>query len=152
MAESQPWYAAYPPPRSEPVALKREDVLALMRNKVAGRDYVLVDLRRVDHEGGTICGSINLPAQSLYLSLGTLYTMFKAAEVTTVIWYCGSSRGRGSRAAAWFADYISDHAGGADTEMQSVILEGGIKGWAAAGKEFTALMDGYDEDVWKAAS
>ena len=82
------------------------------------RDFVLVDLRRVDHEvrrnpppcvlpplalagrccchfavdiyqqGGTIRGSINLPAQSLYPTLPTLYSVLKAASVRKVIWYC----------------------------------------------------------------
>jgi arsenical-resistance protein 2 len=32
--------------------------------------------------------------------------------------------------------------------MQSLILEGGIKGWAAAGPEYTELMDEYDANVW----
>lgn len=33
--------------------------------------------------------SINLPAQSLYNSLETVYTLFKAAGVQKVVWYCG---------------------------------------------------------------
>lgn len=48
-----PWHAAYPAPRnSQPEAIRREDVLEIMKlgqNK-AGKDYVLVDLRRNDHE------------------------------------------------------------------------------------------------------
>lgn len=43
------------------------------------------------HQGGTIRGSINLPAQSLYTSMPTLYTVFKAAGIRNVIWYCGAS-------------------------------------------------------------
>lgn len=31
--------------------------------------------------------------------------------------------------------------------MQSIILTGGIKGWAAAGGEFVEWMDGYVEGV-----
>ncbi len=84
-------------------------------------DFLLIDLRRNDHEvwarpswvlyafmpymlswlvcedvhadvgleqGGTIRGSINLPAQSLYPTIPTLYTVFKAACIHTIIWYC----------------------------------------------------------------
>ena len=40
-------------------------------------------------KGGTIHGSINLPAQSLYPTIPALYTLFKKAKVTSVIWYCG---------------------------------------------------------------
>jgi arsenical-resistance protein 2 len=35
-----------------------------------------------------------------------------------------------------------------DTEMKSMALAGGVKGWAAAGKEFVEWMDEYDEAVW----
>lgn len=42
-------------------------------------------------QGGTIRGSINLPAQSLYHAIPTLYTMFAAAKLASVIWYCGES-------------------------------------------------------------
>jgi arsenical-resistance protein 2 len=86
-----------------------------------------------------------LPAQSLYPTIPTLYSLFQAAKVQKVIWYCGSSQGRGSRAAGWFADHIDDQG---DKEMKSLILIGGIKGWAGAGPEYTDHMDGFDASVW----
>ena len=98
--------------------------MKLGQNK-AGKDYVLVDLRRNDHEGGTIHGSINLPAQNLYPTIPTLYAIFKAAGLSKIIWYCSSSKGRGTRAASWFADYIEDQK---DEQMQSLVLVEGIKG------------------------
>ncbi|KAK5662566.1 hypothetical protein OQA88_8479 [Cercophora sp. LCS_1] len=140
-----PWHAAFPAPKAQPGGMSKEAVLELIRSAVAGRDYVLVDLRRIDHEGGTIRGSINLPAQSLYPSIPTLYTMFKAAGVPKVLWYCGSSGGRGTRAAAWFADYIQDQQ---DAKMESLILQGGIKGWARGGPQFVEQMLGYDASYW----
>jgi len=33
--------------------------------------------------------------------------------------------------------------------MESLILEGGIKGWVKAGPEYVEQMDGYDAEVWK---
>jgi arsenical-resistance protein 2 len=33
--------------------------------------------------------------------------------------------------------------------MRSMILEGGIKGWATGGPEYVNEMEGYEEDVWK---
>ncbi|RGP72487.1 oxidoreductase [Fusarium sporotrichioides] len=144
-----PWHAAYPPPRNKsPAAMTRQDVLEMIRdsNNIAGRNYVLVDLRRADHEGGTIRGSVNLPAQSLYPVIPTIYTLFKSAGVRKVIWYCSSSRGRGSRAAGWFKDYIDDRG---DSGMESLILFEGIAGWAKAGGEFVEWMDEYDAAVWE---
>lgn len=58
----------------------------------------------------------------------------------------GSSRGRGNRAAAWFADYIDEQQ---DTSMHSLVLEGGIKAWAAEKGEFVQYMQEYDESKWQ---
>ncbi|RYP18975.1 hypothetical protein DL767_009723 [Monosporascus sp. MG133] len=112
----KPWHEAYPAPKEvNPKTITRAELLALMKENggsISGKDFVLVDLRRMDHkvihikidldyklrrsnsrcrehQGGTIRGSINLPAQSLYPSIPTLYEIFKAAGVRKVIWYCG---------------------------------------------------------------
>ncbi|KAI0485114.1 Rhodanese-like protein [Xylariaceae sp. FL0804] len=171
-AEAPPWHAAYPSPRTtEPGAVTRDEVMEMLRG--ARRDFVLVDLRRNDYEGGMIRGSINLPAQSLYPTIPALYELFRAAGVRRVVWFCGSSRGRGTRAAGWFADHVRERhnsggggGGGVDGDdngdgdgkgkgegegegaIQSVILEGGIKGWATAGREFVELMDDYVPGYW----
>ncbi|KAL2170376.1 hypothetical protein VTG60DRAFT_4962 [Thermothelomyces hinnuleus] len=144
-----PWYAAYPAPKSEVVTISREEVLEMLKTTpLEKRDFVLVDLRRNDFEGGTIRGSINLPAQSLPLTLPSVYATFKAAGMRKVIFYCGSSTGRGSRATGWLADHIAEVG---DKDMKSLALAGGIKGWAAAGPEYVAWMDGYDAAVWEKA-
>lgn len=115
-------------------------------------------------QGGTIKGSINLPAQSLYPTIPYLYNLFSAAGVKTIVWYCGkmplqlllrprnveawpgSSVGRGGRAAGWFQDYIKDQGG--EGVMESSTLEGGIKGWVAAGEDYVTLVDGYESSAW----
>lgn len=50
--EQQPWHAAYPKPISTTVFLPQAAILEWMESseKIAGRDFVLVDLRRNDHE------------------------------------------------------------------------------------------------------
>ncbi|KAK3307857.1 Rhodanese-like domain-containing protein [Chaetomium strumarium] len=145
-ASEAPWYAAYPAPKSEVATISREEVLEMLKTTpLEKRDFILVDLRRNDFEGGTIRGSINLPAQSLYPTLPTLYALFKAAGLQKVIFYCGSSTGRGSRATAWLADHLASVG---DTTMKSLALAGGIKGWAAAGQEYVEWMDEYDPAVW----
>ncbi|KAL3463929.1 Rhodanese-like domain-containing protein [Aspergillus heterothallicus] len=149
--EEIPWHAAFPAPRTtNPPALPRETVLQWLTEgtKTPGADFLLVDLRRTDFEGGSIKGSLNLPAQSLYPTLPTLYSLVKKAGVRDVAFYCGSSAGRGTRAAGWFADYLAEK-GVADGDVKSWKLEGGIKGWVGAGEEYTKLMDGFDEKVWK---
>jgi hypothetical protein len=112
----------------------------------------------------------------MYHSIPMLYQLFSRASIQTAIWFCGrylisrrpvskadlrvhrraratktesacpgSSAGRGPRAAAWFGEYIDAQG---DTTMRSMILEGGIKGWVAAGQEYIDCMDGFDEEAW----
>ena len=40
-------------------------------------------------QGGTILTSLNLPAQSMYPSMPTLYALCVAAGVKSVVFYCG---------------------------------------------------------------
>lgn len=50
---STPWHAAYPTPKSQQVeSMTCDTLLEMIKNdeSVVGRDYALVDLRRVDHE------------------------------------------------------------------------------------------------------
>jgi arsenical-resistance protein 2 len=75
--------------------------------------------------------------------------------------FVGSSRGRGTRCSGWFADYIAENGETADyiddteetgveaTDIQSLTLEGGIKGWVKAGDEYTQELDGYKPAYWK---
>jgi arsenical-resistance protein 2 len=44
-----------------------------------------------------------------------------------------------------FGDYLTEQQ---YDGTQSMILTGGIKGWAKAGKEYVDLMDEYDASVW----
>ena len=51
-AQPAPWHGAYPDPKAEAVFISREDLLGLLLDPgtVAGTDFVLVDLRRNDHQ------------------------------------------------------------------------------------------------------
>lgn len=63
------------------------------RTKAAGghtqKDFLLVDVRRNDWEGGTIATSVNLPAQSFYHTRSGVYQLCKQAGIKKVIFYCG---------------------------------------------------------------
>jgi arsenical-resistance protein 2 len=58
----------------------------------------------------------------------------------------GSSKGRGTRGAAWFADYLEDQG---NKDIQSLVLAEGIKGWVGAGPEYTDLMLEFNSKVWE---
>ncbi|KAK5940497.1 hypothetical protein PMZ80_006913 [Knufia obscura] len=151
--ESPPWHAAFPAPKATPGAVTASQLLQMIQQfKASGQPtYMLVDVRRNDHEGGTVSTSVNLPAQSMYYSLSTLVALVKATgSVKSVIFYCGSSRGRGPRSAGWFQDALDQHG---IEDIKSYILEGGIKGWVKQGRqsghqEMLTLTEGYEPGYW----
>jgi len=133
----EPWHAAYPSPISKPDIITRAETLHLLETATPGKDFILVDVRRTDFEGGTIRHSINLPAQSLYPTLPAVYTLCSSVPVSKLIFYCGSSHGRGPRAAGWLQDFIDARG---NTSMRALVLEGGIKGWVEAGGEYVEMI------------
>lgn len=137
----KPWHEAYPPPQATPSSITPSLLMGLIYKSTGTPEYVLIDVRRNDHEGGTILSSINLPAQSLHPSITVLLDLFAAAGVKYIISYCGASRGRGPRCAGWFADGIKQK--GLDGQIQSSVLEGGIKGWIRTGREL--ITHGHQE-------
>ncbi|KAK4129831.1 hypothetical protein N657DRAFT_653100 [Parathielavia appendiculata] len=63
--------------------------------------------------------------------------------IKRVVFYCGSSLGRGPRCAAWLQDYVNE-AGG---DLKSEVMVGGVRGWVQA--YGGGMMDGYDEKAWR---
>lgn len=57
----------------------------------------------------------------------------------------GSSRGRGSRAAGWFQDLLTEKG---DSDIASLVLVEGIAGWAKGGAEYIKWIDEYDPEIW----
>ncbi|KAF1968962.1 hypothetical protein BU23DRAFT_557993 [Bimuria novae-zelandiae CBS 107.79] len=80
------WYDAFPAPKTIAPLLTRDVALS----NLSSSDLLLVDMRRTDYEGGTIKGSLNLPAQSFYMNRAVLYDLCKRAGVKKVAFYCGT--------------------------------------------------------------
>jgi len=122
------WWDAYPITNSKPEPLTRAHVAQMLRDPTleAGKDYTIVDVRRDDHAGGHVKGSVQHPAQSFYDDLPGFHEQY--GSVKQVVFYCQSSQGRGPRCAAWYQDYL-DKKSNANTK--SYVLEGGIKAWLA---------------------
>jgi arsenical-resistance protein 2 len=79
------WHDAFPAPCITAPVIARDAVLP----DLSSGTLLLVDVRRTDYEGGTIKGSINLPAQSFYMNRGVLLDLCKRAGVKQVAFYCG---------------------------------------------------------------
>ncbi|KEF51886.1 uncharacterized protein A1O9_11875, partial [Exophiala aquamarina CBS 119918] len=118
-----------------PTSITRHEVLEMLEaSQKPGAEFLLVDVRKNDHQGSTISGSLNMPIQTLQPSLPTLYRFCVAAKVKKVIFYCGHSTGRGRRAAGLFDDEVRNHEG--DTNIESLVLSEGFNGWSTAGELF----------------
>jgi arsenical-resistance protein 2 len=188
-------------PRSVAAVLSRDQVWRQFSvlGDLLNAGTLLVDVRRTDYEGGTIRGSLNLPAQSFPYNMATLFRLCAGdglAVISRVVFYCGefsliffgpfvlcvwllfvrgrnltytprvgwecmnglitdwtvagSSSGRGPRCAGWFQDYIIERCAQLriPATPQVYVLEGGIKGWVAAGAQFTAFVDAYVPSYW----
>lgn len=90
--QQAPWWETFPDPVAKADTVEPSEVFALLeKQKTADKpkDFLLVDVRRNDYEGGTVATSINLPAQSLYPTRKVVYDLAKQAGVKKVIFYCG---------------------------------------------------------------
>ncbi|EME38508.1 hypothetical protein DOTSEDRAFT_112487, partial [Dothistroma septosporum NZE10] len=141
----QPWHAAFPEPTITADLFARSRALMIMSLKIGS--MLIVDVRRTDYEGGSIRGSINIPAQGFYWNCGILYELAFKSDMEWVVFTCGSSDGRGPRCAAWFLEHVRNVAG--DNDMNVTVLEGGLKGWVKAGPQYTQYMDGFEKAYWE---
>ncbi|KAH0282617.1 hypothetical protein KCU62_g9604, partial [Aureobasidium sp. EXF-3399] len=141
----RPWHAEFPEPKAEAAIMPRNRVMQMLSLRGVAA-ILIIDLRRMDFEGGCLRGSLNIPAQGFWWNRGMLYELAYKADIEWVVFTCGSSNGRAPRCAAWFKEFI-EQAG--DEQMQSMVLEGGVKGWVKSGPQFTRLMDGYKESYWQ---
>ncbi|ATY61667.1 arsenate reductase, putative [Cordyceps militaris CM01] len=148
LGETPPWWATLPEPQATCETIENSEVMPLLEKILSGpkhakRDFLLVDVRRNDWDGGTVATSINLPAQSFFQTRPVVYQLCKQAGIEKIIFYCGSSAGRGTRSARWMQDYLNEVG---ETDIKAIIMTGGIKGWhkSFGGK----LMENYDEKSW----
>lgn len=97
MAQSQeeaPWWHKFPAATRTAPLYTKETLLRqfTILGDILNAGTLLIDVRRTDHEGGTIRGSLNMPAQSFYMHMATLYRLCHGDGVNVisrVMFYCG---------------------------------------------------------------
>ncbi|GLB43152.1 putative ribosomal protein L11 methyltransferase (PrmA) [Lyophyllum shimeji] len=133
------WWDAYPKVKSSPALISSEELAALMletRPSGPQHDLAVIDVRRDDHAGGHVRGSDNWPAQTFHDDLPAFLEKYR--HTSHVIFYCGSSSGRGPRCAGWYQDYL-DETG--TTTSTAYVLRGGVKAWLAKYGNDDRLVD-----------
>ena len=91
------WWDAFPKPQASCDFIEADEVKDLIEKTRSGgkevvRNFLLVDVRQKDWEGGTVATSINLPAQTFYQTRPAVYQLCKQAGIKKIIFYCGKNR------------------------------------------------------------
>jgi arsenical-resistance protein 2 len=68
--EEKPWHASFPAPRLEAGTMPAPRAQMILSMKIAS--MLIIDVRRTDYEGGSIRGSLNIPAQGFWWNRGML--------------------------------------------------------------------------------
>lgn len=94
--EEVPWWDKFSTLGSRDAPLYSKETLLRQFNilgDILNAGTLLIDVRRTDHEGGTIRGSLNMPAQSFPYHMATLYRLCHGDGVNVisrVMFYCGT--------------------------------------------------------------
>lgn len=88
------WWEAFPEVKASCPRVEAAEVAGLIEKNAAAeegatRDFLLVDVRRTDWEGGTVATSINFPAHTFYQTRPVIYQLCKQAGIRRIIFYCG---------------------------------------------------------------
>lgn len=70
--------------------------------KVAGKDYLVVDVRDDDFAGGNIKGAKNVPSSTIYDAVDDLVRDTK--DIKKLVFHCALSQVRGPKAARIYAE------------------------------------------------
>ncbi|KAG0252269.1 hypothetical protein BG011_007084 [Mortierella polycephala] len=130
------------------------------KTKVPGKDYLVVDVRDEDYEGGHIPGCLNVPANELPEKLPLLIEEYKA--VPQLFFHCALSQVRGPKAAnRWSAALAERDMELAKTEAAAAvaadqgplsqkvnILRGGFTEWQLKYKSDRNLVEDYKAEYW----
>jgi arsenical-resistance protein 2 len=68
--EEKPWHAAFPAPHLEAGVMPAARAQMILSMKIAS--MLIIDVRRTDYEGGSVRGSLNIPAQGFWWNRGML--------------------------------------------------------------------------------
>ncbi|KAJ3219573.1 hypothetical protein HK099_004650 [Clydaea vesicula] len=109
-----------------PTYLEPENLVSILRDtsKVSGKDYLIIDVRDEDFEGGIINNS-NIPCHEFLENIESHHK--KLATVPILIFHCALSQVRGPKSATRYANLIRNVA--LNTNQKVYILRGGFDGF-----------------------
>ncbi|KIY64479.1 Rhodanese-like protein [Cylindrobasidium torrendii FP15055 ss-10] len=128
--------------------IEGNDLAAYMKSdKVAGKDYLVVDVRDDDFAGGNIKGAKNVPSSTNYDAVESLVRDTK--DIKRVVFHCALSQVRGPKAARIYAETRQNMLQEAEPNQPEVlILRDGFTQFQVKYKDDADLIEGWDKEVW----
>ncbi|KAJ7132939.1 Rhodanese-like domain-containing protein [Mycena filopes] len=113
-------------------------------DKVASRDYLVIDVRDDDYAGGNIKSALNLPSREF--QMGVYDLVHKTADVKTIVFHCALSQMRGPKAARIYEETRSNlNLAGA---QEVYVLRDGFTDFQRKFKDDAALVENWEAEVW----
>ncbi|KAF8319101.1 Rhodanese-like protein [Clavulina sp. PMI_390] len=125
--------------------IKARELRDVIKNAKRMQDYVIVDVRDEDFEGGNIPGCIHLPSYTFDRDVDDLAQRVK--KVKNVIFTCFYSQQRGPLAARKFRD-IRDATVEMEFEQNIYVLGGGMSRFISYFGEDEKYIENYDPEFW----
>lgn len=82
MTSQQAWWDAFPAARLTTEVMPRQRVYMILSMRIA--NLLIIDVRRDDYAGGSIRGSLNIPAQGFWWNRGMLYVAFPRSAMLSL--------------------------------------------------------------------
>ncbi|THH00192.1 hypothetical protein EW026_g2294 [Hermanssonia centrifuga] len=125
-----------------------DELAAIIKSdKTPSKDYIIVDVRDDDWQGGNIKGSHNSPSAEFLVKVDQLVKQTK--DVPLVVFHCALSQARGPKAARIYAETRDLlQAEGEDIPHQVLILRGGFSDFQAKFHADPHLVENWDAEVW----
>jgi len=114
--------------------------------KTVKKDFVVIDVRDDDYEGGNIKGCLNYPSRQFLLNVDGLIKETKS--VPLVIFHCALSQVRGPKAARIYSETRKNVLFGNDIPHEVAILRDGFSQFQIKFKDDPELVENWDKEVW----
>ncbi|CAB4405521.1 unnamed protein product [Rhizophagus irregularis] len=128
--------------------IKPSELVEIIKDttKVPGKDYLVVDVRDDDYEGGNIPNSINSPSKKFHDDVNDLISKYN--QVPRIVFTCALSQVRGPKCARIFKE-VTENTKKTGTNQKVQVLQGGISEWQSQNKADPKLIENYDPDCWE---
>ncbi|RHZ62401.1 hypothetical protein Glove_340g14 [Diversispora epigaea] len=115
------------------------------KSKIPGKDYLVVDVRDDDYEGGNIPNSINRQSSKIHDSVENLISEYN--KVPQIIFTCALSKVRGPKCARIYSEELFLNKG-IKTDQKVQVLKNGFEGWQSYYKDDPELVENYNKEIW----